>query len=110
MTRVLLFTAPRARVTTNPHKTKSGGARARIEDHGGEVATKVRYFGVKSTNGCRAQMGTKPAKVTHRPSWPTKAAIKRITRCKNLYPVYPVYMSSSRLRHLAQTLVIMINL
>ena len=78
--------------------------------HPGELATKVRYFGVKSTNGCRAQMGTKPAKVTHRPSWPTKAAIKRITRCKNLYPVYPVYMSSSRLRHLAQTLVIMINL
>ena len=32
------------------------------------VATKVRYFGVKSTRTCtRVQMGTRPAKVTHRP-------------------------------------------
>ena len=48
------------------------------------LATKVRYFGVKSTNGCRAQMGTKPAKVTHRPSWPTKAAKPAYIQ---LYPV-----------------------
>ena len=40
----------------------------------GELATKVRYFGGKSTNVPRGQMGTKPAKVAHRPSWPTKAA------------------------------------
>ena len=32
------------------------------------------YFGVKSTNVHLVQMGTKPAKVAHRPSWPTKAA------------------------------------
>jgi hypothetical protein len=31
--------------------------------HGGELATKVGYFGVKSTNVRRTQMGTKPAKV-----------------------------------------------
>jgi hypothetical protein len=33
--------------------------------HGGVVATKVRYFVVKSTNVHRVQMGTKPAKVGH---------------------------------------------
>ena len=33
-------------------------------------------------------MGTKPAKVTHRPSWPTKAAKPANIQ---LYPVYPVY-------------------
>ena len=43
-------------------------------DHRGELATKVRYFGGKSTNVPLGQMGTKPAKVAHRPSWPTKAA------------------------------------
>ena len=32
------------------------------------------YFGVKLTKVLREQMGTKPAKVAHRPSWPTKAA------------------------------------
>ena len=32
----------------------------------GELATKVRYFGGKSTNVPRGQMGTKPAKVAHR--------------------------------------------
>eukprot|EP00964_Phaeocystis_antarctica_P151243 scaffold118801_cov57-Phaeocystis_antarctica.AAC.2 len=42
--------------------------------HGGVLATKVRYFGVKSTKEPQGQMGTKPAKVAHRPSWPTKAA------------------------------------
>ena len=42
--------------------------------HRGELATKVRYFGGKSTNVPRGQMGTKPAKVAHLPSWPTKAA------------------------------------
>ena len=31
--------------------------------HGGELATKVGYFGVKSTNVLREQMGTKPAKL-----------------------------------------------
>jgi len=31
--------------------------------HRGEVATKVWYFGVKSTNVYQVQMGTKPAKV-----------------------------------------------
>ena len=36
--------------------------------------TKVRYFGVKLTNVPQGQMGTKPPKVAHRPSWPTKAA------------------------------------
>jgi len=33
--------------------------------HPGVLATKVGYFGVKSTNVLRAQMGTKPAKVGH---------------------------------------------
>ena len=43
--------------------------------HPGELATKVRYFGVKSTNVPLGADGTKPAaKVAHRPSWPTKAA------------------------------------
>eukprot|EP00964_Phaeocystis_antarctica_P065466 scaffold39513_cov58-Phaeocystis_antarctica.AAC.3 len=42
--------------------------------HRGVLATKVGYFGVKSTNVHLVQMGTKPAKVAHRPSWPTKAA------------------------------------
>ena len=31
--------------------------------HGGELATKVGYFGIKSTNVLREQMGTKPAKL-----------------------------------------------
>ena len=31
--------------------------------HPGELVAKVGYFGVKSTKVCRAQMGTKPAKV-----------------------------------------------
>ena len=43
--------------------------------HPGVVATKVRYFGVKSTKVPLGADGTKPAKVSHRPSWPTKAAI-----------------------------------
>ena len=34
----------------------------------------MRYFGVKLTKVPQGQMGTKPAKVAHRPSWPTKAA------------------------------------
>ena len=34
----------------------------------------MRYFGAKSTKVPRGQMGTKPAKVAHSPSWPTKAA------------------------------------
>ena len=44
------------------------------DEHGGVVDTKVKYFGVKSTKVPRGQMGTKPAKVAHSPSWPTKAA------------------------------------
>jgi hypothetical protein len=31
--------------------------------HPGELVAKVGYFGVKSAKVCRAQMGTKPAKV-----------------------------------------------
>ena len=42
--------------------------------HGGVVDTKVGYFRVKLTKVLQEQMGTKPAKVAHRPSWPTKAA------------------------------------
>ena len=34
-----------------------------LTDHPGELVAKVGYFGVKSTKVCRAQMGTKPAKV-----------------------------------------------
>jgi hypothetical protein len=33
--------------------------------HPGVLATKLGYFGVKSTNVYRVQMGTKPAKVGH---------------------------------------------
>ena len=40
---------------------------------GGVVDTKVGFFGVKSTNVPLGADGTKPAKVAHRPSWPTKA-------------------------------------
>ena len=40
----------------------------------GVVATKVRYFWVKLTKVPLGADGTKPAKVAHRPSWPTKAA------------------------------------
>ena len=39
-----------------------GYARLR-ENHPGELVAKVGYFGVKSAKVCRAQMGTKPAKV-----------------------------------------------
>ena len=42
--------------------------------HRGVVDTNVRYFGVKSTNVPLGADGTKPAKVAHCPSWPTKAA------------------------------------
>ena len=48
-------------------------ARNHSHSHQGVLATKMRYFGVKSTNVHRGQMGTNPAEVTHRPSWPTKA-------------------------------------
>ena len=34
----------------------------------------MRYFGIKSIKVPRGQMGTKPAKVAHSFSWPTKAA------------------------------------
>ena len=50
------------------------GMLTRLSSHSGVLATKVRYFGVKSTNVYLVQMGTRPAKVAHRPSWPTKAA------------------------------------
>eukprot|EP00964_Phaeocystis_antarctica_P012076 scaffold6653_cov105-Phaeocystis_antarctica.AAC.1 len=49
------------------------GAMQFSRGHGGVLATKVGYFGVKSTNVLLAAEGTKPAKVAHRPSWPTKA-------------------------------------
>ena len=41
---------------------------------GGVVDTKVGFFGVKSTNVPLGADGTKPARVAHRPLWPTKAA------------------------------------
>ena len=44
----------------------AGGKRKRINyhpDHPGVLVAKVGYFGVKSAKVCRAQMGTKPAKV-----------------------------------------------
>ena len=37
--------------------------RSQSSKHPGELVAKVGYFGVKSAKVCRAQMGTKPAKV-----------------------------------------------
>ena len=34
------------------------GVHSKVAGHGGEVATKVRYFGVKSTKVIRDQIGT----------------------------------------------------
>ena len=36
-----------------------------VTHHGGVLATKVGYFGVKSAKVPQGQMGTKPAKVGH---------------------------------------------
>ena len=47
------------------------GMLTRLSSHSGVLATKVRYFGVKSTNVYLVQMGTKPTKVAQRPSWPS---------------------------------------
>ena len=58
----------------------------------GKLATKVRHFGGKSTNVPQGQMGTKPAKVAHRPSWPTKAAKP------GLFPVEDLFAKRSSLR------------
>ena len=44
-------------------ETMKGGGDGARRRHPGELATKVGYFGVKSAKVCRAQMGTKPAKV-----------------------------------------------
>eukprot|EP00964_Phaeocystis_antarctica_P083952 scaffold52868_cov63-Phaeocystis_antarctica.AAC.5 len=58
----------------SPHRTRcTAGAHRPQWVHrpsGGVLATKVRYFGVKSAKVPQGQMGTKPAKVAHRPSRP----------------------------------------
>ena len=63
-----------------------GRGRALTTTHPGVVATKVRYFGVKSTNVPQGQMGTKPAKVAHLPSWPTKVANQAFSPRPNYRP------------------------
>ena len=65
---------PRSSPSMDLHVTSVSRDRKVSVYHPGVLATKVRYFGVKSTNVYLVQMGTRPAKVAHRPSWPTKAA------------------------------------
>jgi hypothetical protein len=52
-------------------------------NHPGVLATKVRYFGVKSTKVYRVQMGTKPAKVGRLRSLGVNSAKVRVGSAHN---------------------------
>ena len=54
-----------------------------IQKHPGELATKVGYFGVKSTKVHRVQMGTKPAKVGHLQSLGVSTLLKSTSVLRN---------------------------
>jgi hypothetical protein len=58
--------------------------------HPGVVATKVGYFGVKSTKVYRVQMGTKPAKVGRLQSFDVNSAkVRRFCATKTSTPPPP---------------------